>query len=51
MKTIGVDWLATLIVVFAALVLFAIGLAVSNDNSVPQVDADRPVAGTTALDI
>lgn len=51
MKTTGADWMATLIVLFAALVLFAIGLAVPSDLSIPQLDAEHPVAATTALDI
>jgi conjugative transfer region protein TrbK len=52
MKTTGVDWMATLIVLVGALVLFAIGWAIPSAPSIPQEEgAERPVAATTALDI
>ena len=50
MKTTGVDWMATLIVLLGALILFAIGWAIPSAPSIPQeVRAERPVAATTAL--
>ena len=52
MKTTGVDWMATLIVLVSALALFAIGWAIPSTPSIPQEEhAERPIAATTALDI
>jgi conjugative transfer region protein TrbK len=52
MKTTGVDWMATLIVLVGALVLFAIGWAIPSTPSIPQEEgADQPITATTALDI
>jgi conjugative transfer region protein TrbK len=52
MKTTGMDWVATLIVLVGALILFAIGWAIPSAPSFPQEEgAERPVAATTALDI
>ena len=51
MKTMGVDWVATFIVLVSTLVLSVIGLAASSNPSIPQEGLEHPVAATTALDI
>jgi conjugative transfer region protein TrbK len=52
MRTTGIDWMATVIVLIGALILFAIGWAIPSAPSILQeVHAGRPVAATTALDI